>query len=267
MSNFFNRRRLVVFLHPHRVCHDKKIQLVQRRKKILLLTKPFSSKKKIAEIYFSSSSSIANLKHYGTAIYLNSSSVLSTTLTVTNSFAWSAALASYIRGLNAAMGILSFSSGCIANIQNSNTLYLLDVVLENYGNIMINSSTLQFFGSANQTIFINEAGGTIDAVGTTNEFNAYTGTSSFNNYGLIRINGSSSSSTFTITVPFDNNGTVAPTSGEIYLDSNGIHSGTFDPSAGSIIFIGGTNTLTTASTVLNGTGITFSGTKSAEIRL
>ena len=244
----------------------KKSNYFREEKKFSFLRSLFLQKK-TAQIYFSASNSIANLEHYGAYIYLNSSSVLSTTLTVTNSFAWSAGFASYIQGLNAAMGILSFSSSCIANIQNSNTLYLLDVVLENYGNIMINSSTLQFFGSANQTIFINEAGGTIDAVGPTNEFNAYTGTSSFNNYGLIRINGSSSSSTFTITVPFDNNGTVAPTSGEIYLDSNGIHSGTFDPSAGSIIFIGGTNTLTTASTVLNGTGITFSGTKSAEIRL
>ena len=57
-----------------------------------------------------------------------------------------------------------------------------------------------------------------------------------------------------------NNKIVRVNNGMFYLNGGGSHNGTFTHNSGSqIIFSAGTNTLTTLSTVENGTGIVFLG--------
>ena len=195
-------------------------------------------------------------------MYLIATATQNVVVNITNSLTFSTTSATSLYANSYYSNVLNILPGAIFTINTApSTFYVLDLTINNFGQIFMNTSGFIFTQGNLQTQIWNNYG-TVSMISPSVSIYDNYGSANFNNFGIVEVNETFANESAVMTIALYNSGIVRVNNGMFYLNGGGSHNGTFIHNPGSqIIFSGGTNTLTTLSTVENGTGIVFLGKK------
>ena len=191
-----------------------------------------------------------------------STSTQNVVVNITNSLTFSTTSTTNLAANSPYSSVLNILPGAIFTINTApSAFYVTDLTINNFGQMFMNTSGSILSQGVNQIQIWNNYG-TVSMISPSVTVYDYYGSVEFNNFGIVEINETFANESAVMSIAFYNSGIVRVNNGMFYLNGGGSHNGTFIHNSGSqIIFSAGTNTLTTLSTVENGTGIVFSGKK------
>ena len=189
-----------------------------------------------------------------------STSTQNVVVNITNSLTFSTTSGTNLDANSPYSSVLNILPGAIFTINTApSTFYVIDLTINNFGQIFMNTSGIIFSQGIHQTQIWNNYGTVSMISPSVSVFDNY-GSAYFYNFGIVEVNQTFANESAVMSIAFYNSGIVRVNNGMFYLNGGGSHNGTFIHNSGSqIIFSAGTNTLTTLSTVENGTGIVFLG--------
>ena len=193
-------------------------------------------------------------------MYLTATATQNVVVNITNSLTFSTTSTTYLYANSYYSNVLNILPGATFTINTApSTFNVLDLTINNFGQILMNTSGTIYVQGNYQTQIWNNYG-TVSMISPSVNLLVNYGSAYFYNFGIVEINETFANESAVMSIAFYNFGIVRVNNGMFYLNGGGLHNGTFIHNPGSqIIFSAGTNTLTTLSTVENGTGIVFLG--------